>query len=408
MDLIDHLKALASKIEKQCHLITTEEATKNAFVMPFLHALGYDVFNPMEVIPEFTADVGIKKGEKVDYAIKKDDAVIMLFECKTCGAPLDRNHASQLFRYFTVTDARIAVLTNGIEYQFYTDLDTPNKMDERPFMEFSLLDLNENLVPEIKKLAKAHFNLEATISAAEELKYTRGIRKVIEKEFTEPSEEFVKYLVSQIYSGRITQNVREHFTGIVKKAVQQYINDRINDRIKVALSDQNETPEPQALPVEAAETDERENRIETTQEEQEAYMIVKSIVRQVVEPERISPRDTITYFGILLDDNNRKPICRLHFNRSRKYIGLFDDKKVETRLPIQTVDDIFDHAEALQRTVRFYESGTWDAEPGTEAAAEEPAPTQQDPTPVDPVSSDAVPSAPAAAAQEPETSEAVQ
>ena len=356
MDLIDHLQALASKIQKQREVIQTEEGTKNAFVLPFIHALGYDVFNPLEVVPEFTADVGIKKGEKVDYAIQKDGKVIMLFECKCCTAHLDRQHASQLFRYFTVTEARIGILTNGVEYQFYTDLEVPNRMDERPFMEFNLLELNEALIPEIKKLTQSRFNLEETISAAEELKYTKGIRKVVEQEFSEPSEDFVKHFASQIYTGRITQNVREHFTGIVKKAIQQYINDRINDRIKVALSNETEREAVDEEQIEVEESTDRNSRIETTQEEQEAYLIVKTILRQVVEAERIAARDTISYFGVLLDNNNRRPICRFHFNRNQKYLGLFDENKNERRVPLESLDDIFNYSDALILTIGFYEN----------------------------------------------------
>src|ERR1044071_7269994 len=124
MSFVEQLQALAIKTEKLCPVLETEEATKNALVMPLIHMLGYDIFDPTEVIPEFTADVGIKKGEKVDYAVKKDGRLVMLFECKHCGAELNLKHASQLFRYFAVTEARIGVLTNGIIYQFYTDLET--------------------------------------------------------------------------------------------------------------------------------------------------------------------------------------------------------------------------------------------------------------------------------------------
>ena len=119
MDLIDRIKELAARIPKQLEHIQTEEATKNAFIMPFINALGYDIFNPMEVIPEFTADIGTKKGEKVDYAIKKDDDIIILIECKWCGADLHHDHASQLYRYFSATEARFAILTNGVTYEFY-------------------------------------------------------------------------------------------------------------------------------------------------------------------------------------------------------------------------------------------------------------------------------------------------
>src|SRR5256885_13341623 len=123
MDFIEVLQTISSKIGKQKNLIKTEEATKNAFVMPFISALGYDVFDPAEVVPEFTADVGVKRGEKVDYAIFKNGQVQILMECKRIGDPLDLRYASQLFRYFSVTTARVAILTNGQEYNVYTDID---------------------------------------------------------------------------------------------------------------------------------------------------------------------------------------------------------------------------------------------------------------------------------------------
>lgn len=139
MEIGSALASLAKKIERNSKIIETEEATKNAFVMPFLNnVLGYDVFDPSEVIPEFTADTGTKKGEKVDYAIIKDGEVQVLIECKKLGEPLSLKHASQLYRYFSVTNARIAILTNGVIYQFFTDLDAPNKMDEKPFLELDL------------------------------------------------------------------------------------------------------------------------------------------------------------------------------------------------------------------------------------------------------------------------------
>src|SRR5438874_6514636 len=160
MDFIDELNALAVKVPKLCDMLQTEEATKNALVLPFIRILGYDIFDPTEVIPEFVCDVGIKKGEKVDYAIQKDGKIIMLFECKHCGGDLNIKHAAQLFRYFMVTDARIAVLTNGVDYRFFTDLEATNKMDEKPFLEVDMLDLNESVVSELKKLTKPAFNLD--------------------------------------------------------------------------------------------------------------------------------------------------------------------------------------------------------------------------------------------------------
>lgn len=357
MDFIDQLQALASKIQKAKEMIQTEEATKNAFVLPFIHALGYDVFNPSEVVPEFTADVGIKKGEKVDYAIFRDGKPIILFECKKCGNKLDFSCASQLYRYFSVTEARIGILTDGIIYQFFTDLEEPNKMDQKPFMEINILDIQEQLVPELKKLTKSAFNLEATLNAATELKYTKEIRRILGDEFNAPSDEMVRFFIPKIYAGKVTQKVRDQFTDIVKRAMHQFVADRINERIKTALTREDtpsETPVPAATEVPTGHS--HEDDLVTTEEEREGYYIVKSILREVVDPDRIAVRDTMSYMGVLLDDNNRKPICRLHFNRTQKYLGLFDSQKNEERIAITALNDIYKYAERLKSVILYYES----------------------------------------------------
>lgn len=118
MGFEDSLNKLSTTIKQQKNNVTTEEATKNAFILPFLDILGYNIFNPTEVVPEFVADIGIKKGEKVDYAIMEDGDPILLIECKSCDKNLDKAHASQLYRYFSVTPARFGILTNGIQYSF--------------------------------------------------------------------------------------------------------------------------------------------------------------------------------------------------------------------------------------------------------------------------------------------------
>src|SRR5215212_7842711 len=205
MDFIDQIRELSARIPKQLPHIQTEEATKNALIMPFIAALGYNVFDPTEVTPELNADVGIKKGEKVDYAILRDSKPIMLFECKHHSADLGKVHASQLYRYFSVTDARFSLLTNGIIYWFYTDLEAPNKMDGKPFFEFNLLDIREGNVEELKKFSKSAFDLDNILTTASELKYTREIRRIITEQMQEPSDEFVKFITAQVHNGRATQ-----------------------------------------------------------------------------------------------------------------------------------------------------------------------------------------------------------
>lgn len=359
MDLIEKLNNLASKIRQQGAAIQTEEATKNAFIMPFIATvLGYDVFDPTEVMPEFVCDVGTKKGEKIDYAILKSNEVQILFECKKLGESLNINHAGQLFRYFHVTSARIAILTNGQVYKFFTDLDQPNKMDEKPFLELDLLDIDEHAVPELGKLTKVAFDVESIISAAGELKFIGQIKRLIASEFLTPSDDFVRFIASHIYEGTITQKVREQFAELTKKATAQYLSDQVNERLKSAITGTKPTATPTTdSPVEAggeAAKDEPEDKVNTTIEEMEGFHIVKAIVRSAVDVKRIAMRDTQSYCGVLLDDNNRKPICRLHFNRGQKYLGIFDQEKSETRNPIDSVDDIYNFADQLRTTVNYY------------------------------------------------------
>lgn len=363
MDLIDKIKALSSKIEKQQGLIQTEEATKSAFVMPFISALGYDVFDPTEVVPEFTADVGIKKGEKVDYAIMRDKKAIILFECKKCGTDLNKESASQLYRYFSVTEARFGILTDGVIYRFYSDIEEPNKMDKKPFMELNLFNLDAHLITELKKLTKSSFDLEEMLGAANELKYSREIKKYLGEQLNSPDEEFVKLVTSKVYGGRITQYVKDQFTEITKKAFTQFINELINNRLKSAIADDTSFSPDNTVKLageeaktasDGQEENGNDSKIETTVEEMEGFYIVKSILRQVVDPTRILHRDTQSYFGILLDDNNRKPICRLHFNRTQWYIGIFGDDKKETRVPINDLNEIYNFADQLKVTVASY------------------------------------------------------
>ncbi|MFA5605878.1 MAG: type I restriction endonuclease [Leucobacter sp.] len=380
MGFSDNLSSIAQKIRDMRDSVETEEATKNAFIMPFISTvLGYDVFDPSEVVPEFTADVGVKKGEKVDYAIFKDGQLQILIECKKIGDQLDLRYASQLFRYFAVTSARIAILTNGQQYHVYTDGDLPNRMDEKPFLVFDLLDIDRTLVPEIQKLSKESFDIESVVSAAEELKYIGGVRRIIAAEVKEPSEEWVRFFVNRIYEGRTTQRVIDQFRPLVEKALSQYIGDQVNSRLKTALGDDAPDPNrsselPSAPPAvahssatpEAAQQPQREPAgvadpgVVTTDEELEGFNIVRAIAVSEVDPERIHYRDSKSYFAVLLDDNNRKPIIRLHLNgKSVKFVTTFEQgKDAGVRRDITSVIDIYKVAsDQIRQVIRRYERG---------------------------------------------------
>lgn len=358
MEFSERIAAVAAKARQQQDMIGTEEATKNALVMPFISTvLGYDVFDPREVVPEFTADVGVKKGEKVDYAIMRDDEVRILVECKKSNGPLTVENASQLYRYFSVTNARIAVLTNGIVYQFYTDLDAPNRMDSKPFLVLDLTEVDETLLPELRKLTKDAFDLESVVSAAEKLKYLGEIKRAFGAQFAEPEDDWIRFFTTRVYSGQFTRRAREQFAPLVLEAGVQFLNDQVNSRLKSALNTSFATPEPDGEGTEEEETEEPErgDGIETTIEELEGYRIVKAIACSEVKPQRVAHRDSKSYFAVLLDDNNRKPIARLHFNgKSRKYLGTFDAAKNETRHLLGSLDDIYLHAEHIRESVRSH------------------------------------------------------
>lgn len=355
MDFKDEIKQFGERVEKLKSQINTEEATKNAFIMPFIKALGYDVFNPLEVVPEFVADIGIKKGEKVDYAIMKDGQPTILVECKHWSENLDP-HNSQLFRYFHTTKAKFGLLSNGIIFRFYTDLVEKNKMDEKPFLEFNVTDIKDNQVEELKKFHKSYFDLENIVNTASELKYMNELKTFIHIEFQNPTDGFVRHFAKQIYHGVLTAKIMEQFTGLTKKSIQQYINDLITERLKSALKKENEEEKKVAEQeaIAAAETAE-ENKVATTVEEMEGFMIVKTILRQKINASRIVFRDAQTYFAILLDDNNRKTICRLYLNGSKKYFAYIDETKKEIKSEILNLDDIFNFGDVLVKIVEGYD-----------------------------------------------------
>lgn len=363
MDFKDQIKQLSDRVSRLKDSIQTEEATKNALIMPFINALGYDVFNPFEVVPEFISDIGTKKGEKVDYAIMREasDGVTepcLLIECKHWKQALTL-HDNQLLRYFHVTKARFGILTNGIIYRFYTDLEEPNKMDSKPFLEIDMLDLRDNQVEELKKFSKPYFDVDLILNTASELKYTGVLRTLLLEEFSSPSETFVRHLVK----GKLQQDKPfttkslEYFTPLVKKAIQLTISEQITDRLKTALVAEElslPAPSPASEPTSAQPEEKAGPTVVTTAEELEGFYIVRAILRSQTAAERIVHRDAQSYFAILLDDNNRKPICRLNFNGQKKFITLFDEAKKETRHELGSLDDIFSHSEALIKTLASY------------------------------------------------------
>lgn len=354
MDLKIKLEQLHQKVVGLKDQINTEEATKNAFVLPFIQILGYDIFNPTEVIPEHICDIGTKKGEKVDYVIRKNEDPILIIECKHWKESADA-HNSQLHRYYHVSKSRFGILTNGIVYNFYTDLEKPNIMDEKPFFTINIEDLKDSSIKILESFTKNDYNLESILDSAEALKYIRAIRKEFEKEIENPSDEIVKLLVSRFFDKSLTASRMISFKEYTKKALTTSINESISFRLKSALSI-NEQIEKQDEPLKTIPVDHNnESGIVTTEEELEAFQIAKAILREKVPSNRIAYRDTLSYFGVLLDDNNRKPLCRFHFNTANKYIEMFHNgKEAGEKVLLSSLDEIYSFKDQLLKTLENY------------------------------------------------------
>ena len=353
MELKNSLSQLASRASQLKDKLMTEEATKNALIMPFLQALGYDVFNPLEVVPEMDCDINKKKGEKIDYAIIKDGEPIIVIECKHWQQDLDI-HKAQLSRYFVATKAKFGVLTNGIEYRVYTDLVNPNLMDEIPFLVFDIEHLRDSQIESIKKFSKEDFDIEKIMGSANELKYMTELKKLIKDIIENPTPDFVKSLAKNIYSGKFTENVLTQFSELVRKAAASYINDRIAERLNIAVKtaeeDQKQT-DTQKVEIPGS----KKQEIVTTQEEQEAYYTIKAILRAKVAGERVFMRDAMSYCAIILDDNNRKNICRLYFNNENNLrIDFVDADGNSERIHIDSIDEIYNYSDRLLSIVERY------------------------------------------------------
>jgi hypothetical protein len=361
MDFAERVDHVADRAEDQLENIQNEQSTQQALVIPFIKALGYDVYDLNEVVPEFTADFAEQKGEKVDYAILHDGAPAVLIECKPAGAELAVKHEEQLFRYFQVTEARIGVLTNGVQYRFFSDLEENNKMDERPFLELDLFDVSDREVEELKSLRKSTFDLEEMVDSARDLKYRKALREYLEVQWEEPEDEFVHFMTDKVYDGRITQKRRDQFRGIVRQALHRLVHDKVKGHLTSALAEEEASAADDLAEDEEPDDDlpegvvRKDGEVITLEEEMEGYRIVKAILRETIDVDRIAERDLKSYFNVLLDDTNRQPICRFYFHSDTKRIGLFDADKNEERVEIDSLDALYDHAEHLRRTVRYYE-----------------------------------------------------
>lgn len=348
----EKIKTLAERIEKTFEVIQTEEATKNAYIMPFLQILGYDVFNPLEVVPEYTADVGLKKGEKVDYAIILNNQPAILIECKDCRNELNIDNESQLLRYFHTSKAKFGILTNGVFWKFFTDLAEPNKMDNRPFLEINLRNIDKINYGELEKFVKENFDAENIRKTADILKCSSSIKAILNEEFSDPSEDFLRLIFKKMDTKASVFNdkQKEKIRPLVKAAVEMLINDKVKANLDSALKS---TTAMQESASNVASANLKDDGIETTSDEVDAYNIIKAIGSELVTPDLIGMRDAKSYCAILFDNNNRKTICRLYFNNpDKKIIGILLDEEI--KLPINNLNEIYQHKDKIILAIKKF------------------------------------------------------
>lgn len=330
MDFIDQIKTLSGQVSERVRHVKNEEQTKNALIMPFIETLGYNIFDPTEVVPEFTCDFPGKQGKKVDYAIMKDGKPIMLFECKSATESLNDKYAAQLFEYFSyITDVKLGVLTNGVIYKFYTDIEKQYRMDTKPFLELDMRNIDYTLAEQLGGYMKeSSVDPAGLIVIAKNLKYTQGIKKIFESELDSPSDKFVVFFAKQVYSGKMTKNIKKKFESIIQTALNDSIDKRFKDRLKPAL----------------------EPKIVTTEEELEGF----NIICEITDPNRVDLNDRENYCNVLLDGDLEKTICRFYFDHEQKYVGFFD-RGVEEKVLIGDLSDFRKYADRLKAAVRYYD-----------------------------------------------------
>lgn len=349
-EFVSKAKQFSNNINRLAPAIKNEEQTKQSLIVPFFSLLGYDVFNPLEFIPEYTADIlSIKKGERVDYAIVINGQVSILVETKSLDENLDK-HATQINRYFNVVDAKFAIITNGREYRFYTDLEKENIMDNVPFLTIDMSNIKDGQINELFKFIKENFNPDNITSTASDLKYVSQIKGFLNKQTENPNDDFVRLVLDEIgYDGLKRQNVIDEFKPMVSKAVLSLVSERVNSRLSSALnSATDESHENISISSEDDVTPEKpESQIVTTDDELEIYTITKLILSELIETSRVYYRDNTSYFNILIDDNIRRWVLRAYFNSARSWIVLNDDDN--TNINFEQPIDIYKYADRIKQ-----------------------------------------------------------
>lgn len=293
--------------------LDTEESTKTALIMPFLMELGYNVFNPQEVIPEFTADIAKRNGEKVDFAIKINEKVSIIIEAKKVTENLS-NHSKQLARYYVNTEAKIAILTNGLEYWFYTDLDKVNIMDAEPFFKINLTSITEAEIIQLQDFTKDKFDETRLYGHAEKSRKQKRIATTIVNQFRNPDDEFVKIIMKDIQENTDNEEIVNNYKELIVKSYDDIMNKEMLTRM---------FPNQQLdIDLDIINKEKCKREVLTTENELAIYHYIQTLFKMndYIDIDKLSWRDNASYFNIVYDNKITKWIIRVYDKKDLKIV----------------------------------------------------------------------------------------
>ncbi len=335
MSFQESLEQIRDTIRQHGDKLANEEMTKQALILPMIEAWGYDTRNPSEVMAEYPVTLANGGNGRADYVIMQNERPAIVIECKAANVTVDESVSDQMRDYAAALGAVVGVATNGYTYTCYTDLDSAGTMDADPFCVAIVQSLPEGDEVALELLAKVNF-------APDQVRVSARLHKE-ELVSRWRAEAFTRSVPAQDELTRIAEFADKserdtELTQLLKK---------IGERIHVEVDAIRQL----------GRSDDADDGVVTTNDELDGYFIVKGILHGVIDPDRVEYRDAKTYFSVLIDDNNRKPICRFHFNGRQKYVGTFDEDKNETRHSVNDVNDIIEQANTLRRMARRYAKG---------------------------------------------------
>jgi len=335
MGFAEDIAKVYEQVRKRAEQVVGEESTKMALILPFLSALGYDIYDPTEVMPEYVADFAIRRSgqlEKVDYALAINDTIVMIVEAKARGQKAEA-HDGQLKKYFnSLLATKVSIVTNGIQYRFFTDLRNTNVMDDEPFFSSNVLEYDSKDIENLKFFHRDNFDVAAISSHAEEMVYLKSLTKLVGDLLRSPSEDFMRFLLGQLglegkklglegkklgLEGKINKKKLDKFEPLIKKSIQNSLVELMTRSLSQEIAQPVEADKP-VEPDEIEEIEEEGSKVETTAEELEAFEKIKTIAASSKNHNlEVKYKDVAAYFGVHVG-NSTWWFLRLYLSPKKK------------------------------------------------------------------------------------------